>query len=92
MDLRSITRREACSRAQDEMLVHTDITEAPWCVVESDDERRARLNTIAQLLASGRHREVPPHVLELPERPPSTGYQRPPRDLQTYVPDHAASL
>lgn len=91
MDLRSITRREACSRAQDEMLVHTDITEAPWCVVESDDERRARLNTIAQLLASVSTARCP-HVLELPERPPSTGYQRPPRDLQTYVPDHAASL
>ncbi|MFJ3713760.1 polyphosphate kinase 2, partial [Streptomyces sp. NPDC090053] len=28
----------------------------------------------------------------LPPRPPATGYQRPPRDLQTYVPDHAAGL
>jgi polyphosphate kinase len=28
----------------------------------------------------------------LPERPPSTGYQRPDRSLQHEVPDHAATL
>ncbi|MFF7751593.1 polyphosphate kinase 2 [Streptomyces sp. NPDC007971] len=92
MDLESITRWEAYSRAKDSMLVHTDITEAPWYVVESDDKRRARLNMIAHLLASVPYHEVAPPVLELPERPPSTGYQRPPRDLQTYVPDHSANL
>ncbi|MGW0995708.1 polyphosphate kinase 2 [Streptomyces sp. NPDC002520] len=92
IDLDSITRWEAYSRAKDEMLVHTDISEAPWYIVESDDKRRARLNMIAHLLASVPYHEVPPPVLELPERPPSTGYQRPPRDLQTYVPDHAATL
>ncbi|MDQ0585089.1 polyphosphate kinase 2 [Streptomyces rishiriensis] len=92
MDLESITHWEAYSRAKDEMLVHTDISEAPWYVVESDVKRRARLNMIAHLLSSVPYREVPPPVLELPERPPSTGYERPPRDLQTYVPDHAASL
>jgi hypothetical protein len=73
------------------MLVHTDITEAPWHVVEGDDKRRAWLNMIAHLLGSVPYHDVPP-VLELPERPASTGYERPPRDLQTYVPDHAASL
>lgn len=92
MDLESITRWEAYSRAKDEMLVHTDISEAPWYVVESDDKRRARLNMIAHLLDTVPYHEVPPPVLELPHRPPSTGYERPPRDLQTYVPDHAASL
>lgn len=92
MDLESITRWEAYSRAKDEMLVHTDIPEAPWSVVESDDKRRARLNMIAHLLDSVPYHEVPPPVLELPPRPASTGYERPPRDLQTYVPDHAASL
>ncbi|MER7572583.1 polyphosphate kinase 2 [Streptomyces sp. NPDC126514] len=92
MDLESITHWEDYSRAKDEMLVHTDIIEAPWFVVESDDKRRARLNMIAHLLDSVPYRDVPPQVLELPERPPSTGYERPPRDLQNYVPDHAASL
>ncbi|ARP74543.1 polyphosphate kinase 2 [Streptomyces pluripotens] len=92
MDLESITRWEAYSRAKDEMMVHTDIVEAPWYVVESDDKRRARLNMMAHLLASVPYHEVPPPVLELPERPSSTGYERPPRDLQTYVPDHTADL
>ncbi|MFE3166199.1 polyphosphate kinase 2 [Streptomyces sp. NPDC059224] len=92
MDLESITHWEAYSRAKDQMLVHTDISEAPWFTVESDDKRRARLNMIAHLLSSVPYDEVPPQVLALPERPPSTGYQRTPRDLQTYVPDHAASL
>ncbi|MEU9733873.1 polyphosphate kinase 2 [Streptomyces sp. NPDC048002] len=92
MDLESITRWERYSRAKDEMLVHTDIGEAPWYVVESDDKRRARLNMIAHLLGSVPYQDVPPPVLELPERPAPTGYERPPRDLQNYVPDHAASL
>lgn len=92
MDLESITRWEAYSRAKDEMLVHTDVSEAPWYIVESDDKRRARLNMIAHLLGSVPYHEVKPPVLELPPRPPSTGYVRPPRDLQTYVPDHAATL
>ncbi|MFD6997664.1 polyphosphate kinase 2 [Streptomyces mirabilis] len=92
MDLESITRWEAYSRAKDEMLVHTDVSEAPWFIVESDDKRRARLNMIAHLLGSVPYHEVKPPVLELPPRPPSTGYVRPPRDLQTYVPDHAATL
>jgi polyphosphate kinase 2 len=92
MDLDSITRWEAYSRAKDEMMVHTDIAEAPWYVVESDDKRRARLNMMAHLLSSVPYHEVPPPVLELPERPPSTGYERPPRDLQTYVPDHTEQL
>jgi polyphosphate kinase 2 len=92
IDLESITRWEAYSRAKDAMLVHTDVSEAPWYLVESDDKRRARLNMIAHLLGSVPYHEVKPPVLELPPRPPSTGYVRPPRDLQTYVPDHAATL
>ena len=30
--------------------------------------------------------------LKLPPRPASTGYVRTPRDMQTFVPDHAAAL
>jgi polyphosphate kinase len=30
--------------------------------------------------------------LELPRRPPSKGYVRMPKGMQTYVPDHAATL
>lgn len=92
MDLESITRWEAYSRAKDEMFVHTDIPEARWHVVESDDKRGARLNMIAHLLSTVPYHDVPPPRLRLPPRPPNTGYQRPPRDLQSYVPDHTAGL
>ena len=91
MDLQSIARWEDYSRAKDQMMVHTDIPEAPWFVVESDDKRRARLNMIAHLLGSLDYREVDRPALQLPKRPKSSGYERPPRDTQTYVPDHAAS-
>ena len=92
MDLESITRWEEYSRAKDQMMVHTDIPEAPWWVVDSDDKRRARLNMINHLLSTLDYREVQRVPLDLPHRPPSTGYIRPPRDTQTYVPDHAAAL
>ena len=92
MDLESISRWEDYSRAKDEMMVHTDIPEAPWHVVESDDKRRARLNMIADLLGGLPYTEVPHPDLRLPKRPKSTGYHRPPRDMRAYVPDHAAAL
>jgi polyphosphate kinase len=92
MDLESITHWEDYSRAKDEMFVHTDIPEAPWHVLESDDKRRARINMIAHLLSSIPYRDVEPPSLKLPPRPPSRGYVRTPRDMQAYVPDHAAEL
>ncbi|MET0818350.1 MAG: polyphosphate kinase 2 [Solirubrobacteraceae bacterium] len=92
MDLESITRREAYSQAKDQMMVHTDIAEAPWFVVESDDKRGARLNTIAHLLSTLDYDDVASPPLKLPKRPAPKGYERPPRETQTYVPDHAATL
>jgi polyphosphate kinase 2 len=92
MDLESIRRWEDYSQAKDQMMVHTDIPEAPWHVVDSDDKRRARINMIAHLLSTIDYHEVTRVPLTLPKRPASKGYERPPRDTQTYVPDHAASL
>jgi polyphosphate kinase len=92
MDLASITRWADYSRAKDEMFVHTDIPEARWHVVASDDKKRARLNMIAHLLDSVPYHEVRRPPLRLPERPADDGYQRPPRDLQCYVPDHASAF
>ena len=92
MDLESITRWEDYSRAKDEMFVHTDIPEAPWYVVESQDKRRARINMISHLLSTLLYHEVQRAPIKLPQRPPSQGYVRVPREMQTYVPDHAASF
>jgi polyphosphate kinase 2 len=92
MDLQSIVRWEDYSQAKDQMMVHTDIAEARWFVVESDDKRRARLNMIAHLLSSLDYEDVVRPSLKLPKRPAPRGYERPPRETQTYVPDHAATL
>ncbi len=92
MDLESISRWEDYSRAKDEMLIHTDIPEAPWNIVESDDKRRARINMISHLLSVVPWQEQPLADLVLPKRPPSTNYQRIDRTFQHEVPDYAASV
>jgi polyphosphate kinase 2 len=91
MDVESILRWEAYSRAKDEMFVHTDISEAPWWVVEGDDKRSARINMMAHLASSVPYYEVEPPLIKLPKRPAGT-YTRPPRELFRPVPDHAATL
>jgi polyphosphate kinase 2 len=92
MDLESMTRWDDYSRAKDQMFIHTDIPEAPWYVVPSDDKRSARLNMIHHFLSTIPYAKEPPRVIELPERAPDTGYVRPPMDSQTVVPDHASTL
>lgn len=92
MDLESITRWEDYSRAKDEMMMRTDIPEAPWYVVDSDQKKRARLNMMAHLLSTIAYAEVSPPALELPPRPEPRGYERPPREQTAYVPDYCAEL
>ncbi|MBV9660891.1 MAG: polyphosphate kinase 2, partial [Acidimicrobiales bacterium] len=92
MDLESMSRFDDYSRAKDEMFAHTDIPEAPWYVVESEDKRRARINMIAHLLSTIHYHDVAVTPLELPSPPPPGAYERPSRAAQTYVPDHAAGL
>jgi polyphosphate kinase len=92
MDLESITRWEDYSRAKDEMFVHTDIPEAPWHVLESDDKRSARINMVSHLLSTIPYTDVRPPSVKIPPRPPGRGYVRTPRNMQAYVPDYAAEL
>ncbi len=91
-DLYARSRWVDYSRAKDEMFVHTDIPEAPWFVVEADNKKRARLNCIAHLLSRIPWESKPEPKIELPPRQSDDGYVRPPKDLYTYVPDHAAAL
>ena len=92
IDLQSIARWEDYSRSKDEMMVHTDIPEAPWYIVESDVKTRARLNMIAHFLSTIPYVDVQPPTIELPPRPKPKGYERPPRDQAITVPDHSATL
>ena len=91
-DLESLARWEDYSRAKDQMIVHTDSAEGPWWIVESDDKRRARLDMIHHLLSSIDYQEVDRAAPKIPKRPGSKGYERPPRDAERLVPNHADSL
>jgi polyphosphate kinase 2 (PPK2 family) len=51
MDLKSYSRWYDYSRARNAMLQATDTSWAPWHVVNSNDKKRARLNTITHILA-----------------------------------------
>ncbi|SFO22496.1 polyphosphate kinase 2, PA0141 family [Pseudonocardia ammonioxydans] len=92
MDLESMTRWDDYSMARDAMLAHTDTAHAPWWIVEAEQKRNARINMIHHLLTSVPWEPVPRRVLTLPDRAPSGGYERPPREVQRDVPDHAATL
>ncbi|MCV7178546.1 polyphosphate kinase 2 [Mycolicibacterium sphagni] len=92
MDLESVYRWEDYSRAKDEMMVHTDLPNSRWIVVESDDKKHARLNMMADLLASIDYHEVDHPKVDLPKRPVMGNYVRPARELANYVPDHVATL
>lgn len=92
MDTESITRWEDYSRAKDIMFQYTDIDEAPWWTVESEDKKRSRINVISHLLGSVPWERLEPEQVEIPQRPAAKGYDRPPKSNFRYVPDAAKSL
>lgn len=73
------------SMAKDTTFQYTDIKQAPWYVVPSDDKRAARLNSISHLLDQFDYEDVAPARVELPEMQ-RIPYMRPPMHEQTFVP------
>ncbi len=86
MDLESRGRWVEYSKAKDAMFAATDIKQAPWWVVESDNKKVARLNCISHLLSQIPYKEIDHPKIQLPEVPKDPGYVRPPIDDQTFVP------
>jgi len=87
IDLESRTKWIQYSEAKDRMFAHTDIKQAPWYVVESDDKERARLNCIHHLLGQIPYKDIVTDDVDLPSRPSEEGYIRPPLSDQTFVPE-----
>ena len=77
MDLESHRRWYDYSRARDAMLAATDIPQAPWYIVPSDDKKRARLNCIADILSRIPYEEIPYKPPKLPPRQKPHGYEEP---------------
>lgn len=72
------------SMAKDTTFQYTDIKQAPWYVVPSDDKRTARLNCIGHLLDQFDYEDVAPDPVELPVMK-NVPYVRPPIHEQTFV-------
>jgi len=77
MDLESHRRWYDYSRARDEMFAATDTPDSPWYVVDSNDQRRGRLNCITHLLSLIPYEEVPHEKVKLPNRQKPGGYVEP---------------
>jgi polyphosphate kinase 2 len=87
MDLESRDRWVEFSKAKDAMFAHTNIPEAPWFTVDSNDKRRARLNCIRHILSKVPYEDMTPKPIKLPPRRSQGKYQRPPLNEQFFVPD-----
>jgi polyphosphate kinase len=87
MDIASWDKWVEYSRAKDEMFKYTDIKQAPWWNVPSNDKKKARLNCIAHILSSIPYKDVTPQPLELPPRKIAENYVRPPQSDLNIVPE-----
>ena len=86
MDLQSRARWVDYSEAKDQMFAYTDIKEAPWYVIETDNKRSAHLNLISHLLSLIPYQALPQEHIKLPPRQ-ERAYVRPPKNVQgTLVP------
>ena len=86
MDIKSRDKWEEYSKAKDRMFDYTDIKQAYWYVVNADDKKRARLNSISHILSRIPYEDLLPEPINLPGRKEGTGYIRPPFNEQTFVP------
>ena len=87
MDLESRKHWVDYSKAKDEMFAHTDRKKTPWYVVNGDDKKRARLNCIAHLLRQIPYQDAKPVEIEVPPRQADSGYRRPKKSTQRFVPE-----
>ena len=73
-DLCSRSKWFEYSRARDAMFAATNTNFAPWCIVRSDDKRRARLNCIRHLLSLIPYEGVPQKKAKLSDRSMNDAY------------------
>ena len=85
MDLEARDKWAEYSMAKDVMFTHTDIPESPWCVIQADNKKQARLNCISHLLNSIPYQDLTPKKIKLSPRKSKSAYKRPPIDKQTIV-------
>src|SRR3984957_10576168 len=67
MDVESLVRWEAYTKAKEAMLFYTDTADAPWTIVRSDDKNRARLNAMKHILHTIPYAGKDKHVVQPPD-------------------------
>jgi polyphosphate kinase 2 len=67
MDVESLARWDAYTKAKEAMLFYTDTADAPWTIVRSDDKNRARLNAIRHVLYNIPYDGKDKHVVQPPD-------------------------
>jgi len=77
MDVEAQARWYDYSRARDAMFEATDTEECPWYVVDSNDQRKGRLNCISHLLSIIPYEDVPHKKVELPKAQKKGKYVEP---------------
>jgi polyphosphate kinase len=87
MDLISREKWVEYSKAKDKMMEYTDIEEARWYQVDSDDKRRAHLNLFRHFLSLfPDYEKAMPQPIKLKARPKADKhYVRPPREAHLVV-------
>jgi len=86
MDVEAQARWYDYSRARDAMFEATDTPDSPWYVVDSNDQRRARLNCISHFLSLIPYEDVPHEKVKLPKTQ-SKGKYVEPKHPYNYVPE-----
>ncbi|MGH1350431.1 MAG: polyphosphate kinase 2 [Methyloligellaceae bacterium] len=86
MDLQSRIRWEDYTKAKEVMLEKTNISEAPWYIIEANDKKAARLNCIDHLLQQVPYTETSSEPIVLPERVFNQNYERKVLPDELYVP------
>jgi len=79
IDVKAASRWYDYSRARDDMLLATDTQFAPWHILDSNDQRRGRLNCISHFLSLIPYKEVKREKIKLPKRQKRKGYVDPDR-------------
>jgi polyphosphate kinase 2 len=87
IDLKARTRWVEYSRARDQMFDSTNITQAPWYIVDSNDKKRARLNVISHLLSLIDYEDLLPEPVELPPLQEEHDYVRPSLNYLNFIPE-----
>jgi len=86
MDLESRSKWAEYSKAKDQMFAYTDTKHSPWYVVNGDDKKKARLNSISHFLSQIPYEALQYSEIALPKIN-KEGYVRTPIEEQSWVPE-----